>query len=81
MKQFGKKLHNLRIRNNLTLSALARLLGYSTHTYISEVESGKKVPNAVFILKVARLFNCTTDELMKDELEINLEKTINNGVK
>lgn len=72
MKRFGEKLHTLRVQNNLTLLELAKHLGYASHTYISEIESGKKIPNAIFILNVAYLFHCTTDELMKDELEINL---------
>lgn len=72
MERFGEKLRQLRQNHHVTLAWLANKLGYSTHSYISEVEAGQKIPTAQFILKVARLFQVTTDELMKDELEIDL---------
>ena len=52
----------------MTLKEMAEALGYRTHAYISELESGRKLPTAVLVLKVARFFNVTTDELLKDEL-------------
>ncbi len=67
---FGQKLHFLRTRNNFTLQQLANKLGLTAHGYISELENGKKLPTAEFTLKVARLFNVTTDELLKDEIEL-----------
>ncbi len=70
ISRFGEKLRTLRIEHNFSLQQLAKLLGYSAHGYISELESGKKMPTAEFILKVARLFEVTTDQLMKDELDI-----------
>lgn len=57
----------------MTLIALAQALGHTAHGYISEIESGKKLPTAEFILNVARLFDVTTDELLKDELELGQE--------
>ena len=70
MKRFGEKLHFLRTGKEMTLKELAYALGLTAHGYISEIESGKKKPTADFVLKVARYFNVTTDELLKDELEI-----------
>jgi transcriptional regulator with XRE-family HTH domain len=70
MQRFGAKLHALRTAHELTLQQLAAELGYATHAYISELESGKKVPTAVLVLKVARRFGVSTDVLMKDELEL-----------
>lgn len=52
---------------------LARLMGHTAHGYISELESGKKLPTVEFVLRLARLFNVTTDELLKDEMELNLD--------
>jgi transcriptional regulator with XRE-family HTH domain len=49
-------------------------LGIQLHGYLSEVESGKKMPSVEFVLRVSRLFNVTTDELLKDELELDLSK-------
>jgi transcriptional regulator with XRE-family HTH domain len=70
MQRFGEKLHALRTAHELTLQRLAAELGYSTHAYISELESGKKVPTAALVLKVARRFGVSTDVLMKDELDL-----------
>ncbi|HQE92783.1 MAG TPA: helix-turn-helix transcriptional regulator [Anaerolineae bacterium] len=71
MQRFGDKLRALRIKHNMTLKQLAEAVGHSAHGYISELESGKKKPTAEFVLKIARLFNVTTDELLKDEIELS----------
>jgi len=73
MQRFGEKLKILRTRHNMTLKQLAAAVGQSAHGYISELETGKKKPTAEFVLRVARLFNVTTDELLKDELELPVE--------
>lgn len=72
LTQFGSKLRRLRAHNNMTLSAVAAQLGYTTHSYISEIELGNKLPTVIFVIKVARLFDVSTDELLKDELELSL---------
>lgn len=73
MKRFGEKLRELRKFHGVTLKWLANQLGYATHSYISEIESGYKIPNVEFVLNTARLFAVTTDELLKDELEVDLQ--------
>ena len=35
-----------------------------------EIEAGKKKPTAEFVLKVARYFKVSTDQLLKDELSV-----------
>jgi transcriptional regulator with XRE-family HTH domain len=70
MRRFGEKLRALRVEHQLTLQQLATELGYATHGYISELESGKKVPTAELVLKVARRFAVATDVLMKDEMDL-----------
>ena len=72
-ERFGEKLRMLRKHHNVTLHWLATQLGYTTHSYISEIESNQKSPTVAFVLKVSYLFNVTTDELLKDELELNIE--------
>ncbi len=72
MQKFGEKLRMLRIRHDMTLKELAQAVGHRAHGYISELELGKKKPTAEFVLKVARLFDVTTDELLKDELELQI---------
>ena len=75
MQRFGEKLKNLRKKHHITLKQLAEQLGYTTHSYLSELETGQKVPTAQFVLNVARLFNVTTDELLMDELDVDLENS------
>jgi len=70
MERFGEKLHTLRKRQGLTLAQLGHLLGVH-NTYISQMEKGKSIPNAAMILKIARFFNVSTDQLMKGELELD----------
>lgn len=70
MRRFGEKLRTLRQRKHMTLKELAAELGYTAHGHLSEIESGKKKPTAEFVLSVARLFCVSTDELLKDELDL-----------
>ena len=72
MEHFGQKLRALRMHHSLTLKELAHKLGYSAHGYISEIESGKKVPTVEFALKVADFFRVTTDQLLQDEIKLSL---------
>lgn len=71
MTRFGEKLRILRARHDLTLVELAERLGLKTHSYLSELESGRKVPTSDFVLRAARLFNVSTDVLLKDEIELD----------
>ena len=75
MHRFGEKLRHLRMRQRLTLQELAAALGYSAHGYLSELESGKKQPSAGLVLNVARLFGVTTDQLLRDELEVESDES------
>ncbi len=76
MDRFGEKLRFLRTARGLTMQELAPRLGYSNRSdgYISELESGKKKPTAEFVLKAARFFNVTTDQLLKDELGVGIQE-------
>lgn len=74
IQRFGEKLHTLRLRHEMTLKELAHELGLTAHSYISELEAGKKLPTAEFVLNIARLFEVTTDELLKDELELTINE-------
>ena len=71
MKKFGEKLQILRSRHEITLRELARALGYTTHSYLSEIESGKKQPTIELVLALARLYDISTDQLLKDELSLD----------
>lgn len=50
---------------------LTHVLGYSGSGQISEIETGKRLPTAEFVLKVARYFNVSADHLLKDELDVD----------
>ena len=69
MDRFGEKLRALRHEKGWTLKRLAAQMDYRAHGYLSEIESGKRTPTAVFVLRTSRLFGVTCDSLMKDEME------------
>jgi transcriptional regulator with XRE-family HTH domain len=70
MEKFGEKLRALRKREGLSQEQLANMLGIH-RSHIGKLEQGHKTPNAAMILKISRIFNVTTDQLMKDELELD----------
>jgi len=49
----------------------ADALGYTIYSYVSEVQISKLKLSMEFALKVARRFNVTTDQLLKDELDVD----------
>ncbi|HEU4328430.1 MAG TPA: helix-turn-helix transcriptional regulator [Roseiflexaceae bacterium] len=71
MQRFGEKVRSLRQQRGMTVRELAEALGYSGHSHISEIETGKREPRVGFILKVAEFFNVSTDQLLKDEVELD----------
>jgi transcriptional regulator with XRE-family HTH domain len=70
MQRFGEKLRTLRTREGMTLRELAEVLGYSNHGYLGLLETGKKTPTVEFVMKVARFFGVTTDQLLWDEVAL-----------
>ncbi len=70
MQRFGEKMRVLRQRRGLTLRELAPLLDI-TFSFISKLENGSQQPSAELIVKIARLFEVSTDKLMFDELELD----------
>lgn len=80
--QFGEKLKELREKNNLTQTAVAKELGV-TQRAISYYENNNVVPNDPTALnKLAKLFDVTLDELLlknegpKSKLHLLVEKLI-----
>ncbi len=69
MKRFGEKLRYLRQRDDLTMKQLADKLGVSD-SYVSQMQTGDKVPNVAMLVKIADVFNVTLDQLARDDLEI-----------
>jgi transcriptional regulator with XRE-family HTH domain len=70
MQRFGEKVRLLRGRRRITQRELAKALGYSSQSYINEIEAGKKTPTVEFVLKVSALFDVTTDQLLLDNLDV-----------
>jgi transcriptional regulator with XRE-family HTH domain len=70
MKRFGEKLRTLRQRQGLTLRQLGTLLDVN-YSYIGRMEQGQKTPSAAMILKIARFFQVSADQLMMDELDLD----------
>ena len=69
MERFGEKLRTLRNRQGLSLRQLSDMLEVG-HSYIAKMERGEKTPNVAMVLKIARIFDVSTDMLIKDELEL-----------
>ncbi|MDM8529671.1 helix-turn-helix transcriptional regulator [Anaerolineales bacterium HSG25] len=69
MNDFGEKLRTLRKRRGLTLRQLAPLLGVQ-YSFVGKMERGEKVPNTAMVLKIATFFEVSTDQLMRDQLEL-----------
>jgi len=70
MKKFGEKLRVLREQRDFTLRQLAETLEVH-YTHLNKIENGQKKPSTDLVLRISRLFDVTTDQLMKDELELD----------
>ena len=70
IRQFGTKLRALRTQRSLTLKQLAEALGHASHSYVCELEAGKKMPTVELVLHVAILFDVSTDALLRDDMEL-----------
>ncbi len=70
MQRFGEKLRMLRKRRKLTMRALATALGFQSHGYIGDLESGRKHPSLELAVKIADFFGVSLDQLARDELEV-----------
>ena len=71
MPTFGEKLRTLRQERNLSLRQLASMLEINAHSFISEIENGKKKPSLELVIKVADLFTVPLEQLARDELELD----------
>ncbi|HPI18932.1 MAG TPA: helix-turn-helix domain-containing protein [Candidatus Kapabacteria bacterium] len=67
--QFGKRLRELRKKNNLTQVELSELAGFDRN-YIGMLERGERNPALLNIQKIIQVFNLTLSEFFK-EIENN----------
>lgn len=71
----GKKVRRLREHAGMTQAELAQSLGLSERSkgFISEIESGKKIPKTELVLRLAEQFGVSTDYLLRDDLGADLD--------
>lgn len=68
----GDKISKLRRENNYTQEQLADILGVSRQA-ISKWESNASYPETDKLIRMSRLFGCTTDYLLLDEKELSID--------
>lgn len=90
-KRLGKRIQELRIKEKLTQSELAEIVGIATK-HQSCIETGKNYPSAELVEKYAKAFNIEVEEIfnfshikpkniMIDEIKENLSKASDDEVK
>lgn len=62
-KETGQKIKNLRIENNLSQQEFADKLGIAQNT-VAQYESGLANPSLKILVKIAVLYNTSTDYLL-----------------
>ena len=64
--EFGKRLKELRLSKGLSQQKLGEDLGFCNQT-ISFWESGSREPDLDTVLKIARYFSVSVDELLEEQ--------------
>lgn len=68
ISHLGTKLRTLRKARGWSLKSVALALGYDSHSFISEVETGKApAPPVDLVVKLSRLYGVSLDALLRDE--------------
>lgn len=70
MKRLGEKVRTLRRRQKLTQTQLAHMLGVD-QSHIVKIEKGERTPSLEILIKIAGIFNVTSDQLIMDDQDIN----------
>ena len=70
MQRFGEKLRQLRKRHGLTMIQLNEALHISSQGYLSNLETGRRIPPAELVVQIADFFQVSLDQLMRDELDL-----------
>ena len=61
-------IRSVRVSNNLTQEDLAKRLNVK-RTTVTMWENNKSLPNIEIVKKIAKVLNCTIDDLLKEETE------------
>lgn len=75
----GKKIRDLRCKNNLTQQELSKILGVSKSS-ISLYENGKMNPEDDIKIKIVDYFNLTLDDLFGRKIDININNNLEEGL-
>ncbi|NJM08618.1 helix-turn-helix transcriptional regulator [Candidatus Gracilibacteria bacterium] len=70
MSGFSENLRYLRLKRELTMRALADALGFTSHSFIGDLESGRKYPSLDLAVTLADYFGVTVDQFARDELSV-----------
>ena len=74
--KFGKKIYELRKKNNLTQKQFAKKIG-CLDIQISHYENDKMVPSIELLIKMSQIFGISVDYLVKDDInDLAKEKII-----
>ena len=74
-KNIGKRVHELRIRRNLTQEELAEKVD-SVPSYISNIERKNKCPSLTLLGRMVKELDTTYDYLLMDDFEIGKQLEI-----
>ena len=66
MISFGKNIQKRRINLGLDTSDLAKLLNYSSRSYIEKIEADKMYPSTKKIPDIAKALSCDIEDLFKN---------------
>jgi Predicted transcriptional regulators len=61
------RIKKYRLRAGLTQAELAEKMGYERQSTASMWETGDSMPNPRLLPEIAKLYNCTVDELLADD--------------
>jgi len=71
MQRFGEKLRTLRNQQGLSVRQLALALELKSTGHITKLETGQNYPSIPLLVKISNFFNVSTDQLVKDDLELD----------
>lgn len=71
---FGKRLKQIRLEKGIGQEELARKLGASSNSYVSEVETGRFVPSTEKLDLWAKALGLTLDDMEELRLEAEIEQ-------
>lgn len=76
-EEIGKRIRQLRRRQNITQTQIYHLCGISSGN-LSSIENGKTLPSSSALIQLARALNCTTDYILFGEDQLPASSDISN---